>query len=77
MPAIESEPGEDVHRTGFGSVLSLHKTTSELLLKHESVMVANPPVSVTWPAQFPPELKLKLPVGLHAVMVVGGGGGAE
>jgi hypothetical protein len=32
---------------------------------------------VVWPAQLPPELKLKLPVGLHAVIEVGGGGGAE
>ena len=46
-------------------------------MKHWSVTVAKPPTKLIWPAQVPPELKLKLPVGLHAVIEVGGGAGAE
>jgi hypothetical protein len=46
-------------------------------VKHASFTVANPLSIVTCPLQLPPELKVKPPVGLHAVIVDGGGGGAE
>ena len=77
LPESESAPIDGVHWTACGAVVSLHSTTLKLPVKHGSFTVANPLSIVICPAQLPPELMVKPPVGLHAVIVVGGGGGAE
>jgi hypothetical protein len=77
LPESESAPIDGVHWTACGAVVSLHSTTLKLPVKHGSFTVAKPLSIVACPLQVPPELKVKPPLGLHAVIVAGGGGGAE
>jgi hypothetical protein len=77
-PAIDSDPLDGVHLIAFGALMSVHITMLSVPVKHGSLTVADPPLSVARPAQAAPDDMVKPPIGLHDVIVVGGtaGGGA-
>jgi hypothetical protein len=76
-PEIDRLPEAGVHLTGFAAVVSVHITILSAPVKHTSLTVAVPSVSVVLPAHGAPEDIEKPPSGPHELIVVGGTGGCD
>jgi hypothetical protein len=74
-PEIERLPLAGVHLSGFAAVVSVHITMLSAPVKHASLTLAVPSLSVARPAHGAPEVIEKVPSGPHELIVVGGTGG--